>query len=379
MLKFYKYHDWVEGVIIEYICEKICDIDYSHIIKDIKDLTSVELFNQLLSTGLLYYLAQNPSDVAMEIINQNIEKIENSIDNKDVLFSKDVLLKSTLANLCYNTNDIAIDILEKYKKDIYEIQFKCLNHNTNNKAVELCKKETKIDMLYLSSNPSDAALDILCDNIDEISWCEFSSNSNDRAVELLKQNPEKIDWSYLSRNSNDKVYDWLRENPDKISWLDLLVNKNSRILGLYDDNMDKMKNHCWKILCENNCDKALEILEANQDKIHWDVLANNNNDKAIKLLSGNMEKLIGKVPSLAKNTNPKAFDLIMKKYINWPPFTAWLMSNPNIFVYNYEAIRQHMGDTWLPELLKYWHHPKNMHKWIQWGWDDCPDLDNFGL
>ena len=372
MLKIYKYHDWVENLLLS--------LNYDNEDINIGDLTSIELFKHPSNKGLLYYIATNPSDVAMEIINQHIGKIDNTID------SKGILLKSIIVYLCYNTNNNAIDILEKYVECIdkkYQSKFlntwDCLCQNTNNKAVELCKKTNNIDMFYLSGNSSDAALDILCDNIDEIDWTELSSNSNDRAVELLKQRPEKIVWSYLSRNSNDKVYDMLRENPDKISWLDLLVNKNSRILGLYHNNMDKMQDNYWNMLCENNCDKALEILEANEDRIDWNVLASNNNDKAIKILSENMDKI--RVELLVKNTNPKALDLIMimKNDIKSPTSIACLLSNPNIFTYNYEAIREHMKNTWLLDLLKYWHHPKNANKWFHWGWDDYPDFDNFGF
>lgn len=379
MLKFYKYRNWVENLFGDenYLFDEVgnfIDIDLTSITlfddnSYIRDLTSIKLFEK--DRWLFATLAQNPSDIAMAIINQHIGNLNNSMDKRDALF------KNTLINLCYNTNDIAIDILEKYEKYLSKNNWACLCFNTNNKGIELCKKNNNIDMFYLSSNRCETALDILCDNMDKIDWCELSSNENDRAIELLKQNPEKIDWSYLCRNSNDKVYDLLLENQGKISWIDLLVNKNSKILGLYDNNMDKMNDDYWIRLCENNCDKALKILEANQDKINWNVLASNNNDKAIKLLSENIDKIC--VEYLFENTNPKVLDLIMKKGIKNLTRIDGLIRNPNIFTYNYEAIKEHMKSTWLLDLLKYWHHPKSAYKWVGWGWDDYPDFDNFGL
>jgi vacuolar-type H+-ATPase subunit H len=358
MLKFYKYHDWIEKGIVDI---------FPYIHKENIDNMSSCVKQFIPNRNILYWLPLNPSDIAMNIINEDIQNI-----------NQEVLLISIVSDLCHNSNDNAVDILEKYEKYISKLMWRRLILMNSNKAVELCKKTNNIDMFYLSSNNSVSALDIICDNIDKVDWSELSSNTNDKAIALLKECPERIDWKYLSANTNNNVYDLLIENLEKISLHDLARNTNRKILSIIDNNMEKMDDECWEILCENTSDKALEILENNQNKINWNILAENNNDKAIKLLMTNLDKFDNW--HLYYNTNPKVFEFIIKENLFLPIWFKYLLqNNPNIFVYNYEAIREHMKNTWLTDLLKYWHHPKNTDKWKDWGWDDCPDLDNFGL
>jgi len=60
----------------------------------------------------------------------------------------------------------------------------------------------------------------------------------------------------------------------------------------------------WNYFSENNNENAIELLEANQDKIDWYWLSSNPN--AIKLLKLNIDK----VNSIYLSENPNAIELL---------------------------------------------------------------------
>lgn len=371
MFKFYKYND--------FILDRFSYLDHHFSIPFILQKNEIENFKRQHRYLLrapdyfiwpMLHLAKNPSEVAVSIIDEYIEILE--------MWESSLI--ETLLYLYYNKNSYATNILERYL-DRIRIQdtdwWTMINMRSNSKKeFELCKKYNKIDCFYLSYNCSDIAVEILYENQNEIDWVGLSMNTNDKSIKLLEENMEKIDWHSLSMNSNDKVYDLLKENEDKIVWDSLSLNKNNKVLTLLENNIDKINNQGWYWLSSNNSNKALEILEAHQDRIVWPDLAENDNDRAIELLRSNLDKI--QVHHLFPNTNPKAMDLIKQMGLYGCKNVRMLFENPNIFTYNYEAIKDHMKNTWLRDLLKYWHHPKNMNKWADWGWEDIPIFDDFG-
>lgn len=382
MLKFYKYHD--------FITDRFSYLDHHCSIPLILEKNEIENFKcqhaHLLNgpdyfIWPMFHLAKNPSEVALSIIDEYIEVLE-MWDNAII---------SGLSDLFYNTNSYATNIVERYidryldkinrhehRTDIYNkgwwgmVNVRC----NSKKIIELCKKYNKIDYYYLSSNSSDIALEILYENQKEIDWSGLSRNKNDKSIKLLEENMEKIDWHSLCINSNDKAYDLLIQHPDKIVWECLSLNTNDKMVGLLENNIDKISDDGWIMLSSNESNKALEILEANQDKINWPSLAENNNDRAIELLRSNLDKI--HVYDLFRNTNPKAMELIKQMGLYGCKNVRLLFENPNIFTYNYQAIKDHMKNTWLMDLLRYWYHPKNMNKWADWGWEDIPIFNEFG-
>lgn len=372
MLKFYKYHEWFINRLSYLDHDEYCSIPFilqKNEIVNFKHKYAHSLHGPHYFVWPLAHLAKNPSEVALYIIDEYIEILE----------MWNASLTNILSYLCYNTNGYAINILERYVDRIENNSWSMINIlSDSKKCMDLCKKYNKIDWFYLSCNCCDSALDLLWNNQNEIDWANLSMNKNDKAIKLLEENMEKIDWHYLSQNSNDKVYDLLMKNPDKISWEMLPRNKSDKVLSLYDigDNISKINSKGWNLLSLNNSNKALEILEANQDKIEWPNLAENDNDKAIELLRSNLDKI--EVHHLFINSNPKAIDLIKTMGLYGCKNVRRIFENPNIFTYNYEAIEDHMKNTWLNDLLKYWHHPKNVCKWADWGWDDIPVFDEFG-
>ena len=152
-------------------------------------------------------------------------------------------------------------------------------------------------------------------DIDKINWGSLSYNTN--AIELLKKNQDKIIWWKLSKNPN--AIELLKENQNKINWNVLSINPN-----------------------------AMSLLKENQDKINWMYLSLNSN--AIELLKENQEK------------------------IHWLEFSK----NPNIFTYDYIKLKENMKNSGIvEELMTVIFHPKNMDKWINWGFGEHQDFINF--
>ena len=89
---------------------------------------------------------------------------------------------------------------------------------------------------------------------------------------------------------------------------------------------------------------AINLLEQNIDKIDWMSLSMNPN--AIHLLEQNMQK------------------------INW----SNLSNNPSIFEYDWVAMRNRLG-LFKEELVAKQFHPKNMSKFVSWGFDEFDDLE----
>ncbi len=108
-------------------------------------------------------------------------------------------------------------------------------------------------------------------------------------------------------------------------------------------DIDKIE---WKTLSLNP--NAIELLKENQNKIDWFNLSRNPN--AIKLLKENQYKIC--LRSLSKN--------------------------PNIFNYDYKQMKENIKKSGIAEeLMAFIFHPKNMDKWINWGFIEHNDFMDF--
>ena len=145
-------------------------------------------------------------------------------------------------------------------------------------------------------------------------WIHFDNldldclSENINAIALLEQFPEKINYVCLSSNPN--AIHLLEQNMDKIDWSMLSMNPN-----------------------------AIHILEQNIDKIDWYRLSLNQN--TIHLLEKNIDKIV------------------------W----HMLSENPSIFEYDWVAMRNRMKLI-EEELVANRFHPKNMDKFVSWGFED---------
>lgn len=300
---------------------------------------NVYKFCDWVDLGYIDYssLCMNIHPMAMNIINNILSKNPNSY-------------KVDFNNLSMNESDDAVDILEKYPDNIGLI---CLAINKNPrvlKILETKKDDPEIiqDVFFstLSSNPS--AIELLKRNISSINYTFFSENES--AVDLLLENPSKIDWARFCLNSSDKALDYLEANPMKINWNYLCGNTNPRALFLIskylENNPENIEHFNWRILCENSTKEAIDLVkkyyELIKDKLDWWNLT--INPYAIDLIKENI-------------------DLINKIY------KSALFSNPCIFEYDYEFIRNRMN-IFKEELVEKVFHPKNYNKFIDWGYCD---------
>ena len=92
----------------------------------------------------------------------------------------------------------------------------------------------------------------------------------------------------------------------------------------------------------------MDLLNENQNKINWYFLSFNFN--AIELLKDNQDKIF------------------------WKEFSE----NPNIFTYDYKKMKETMKNSGIvEELMAVIFHPKNMNKWINWGFSEHEEFMNF--
>lgn len=142
------------------------------------------------------------------------------------------------------------------------------------------------------------------DKINENGWNALSRNTSPVAIQLIQDNIFKLDsncWCILSFNPS--AIELLEANPDKIYWEGLSQNPNA--INLLEANLDKVN---WNTLSRNP--NAIHILEANLDKVNWDMLSDNPN--AIHLLEANMDKIHWYIIS----KNPNAVHLIQDRLTN---------------------------------------------------------------
>jgi hypothetical protein len=130
----------------------------------------------------------------------------------------------------------------------------------------------------------------------------------------LRANINKIYWFGLSTNSHPDAVTLLRENPDKIHWGCLSYNTQPTALALLLENPEKID---WKYLSCNKHPDALEMLRKNSDKIDWSQLSTN--------------------PSIFHDEYPDICRAYFKDYVGF-------------------------------ELIARVWHPRNIHKFADWGY-----------
>ena len=200
-------------------------------------------------------------------------------------------------------------------------------------------RKDDVSRIRLSHNPG--AIHYLAQHVDLACWRELSSNPE--AIWLLAQYPENIDTFEFSRNP--KAVPYLERHLDKVDWSGLTLNPNPAAMALLEKHADLLPWHqkdstgfdhipCqW--LSENP--NSIAYFEKYPQHIKWEYLSKNPN--AVHLLEQNPDK------------------------IDWFRMCA----NPAIFEYDYQAMSQSRPFT--EELMQNRFHPKNMDKFINWGFE----------
>jgi ribosomal protein L24E len=218
--------------------------------------------------------------------------------------------------LCYNSNDEAIELLKDNPK---KINWSNLSRNINTKAIKLLKQNPKkIDWYNLSQNPNQEALKLLKENPKKISWSNLLINPNPEAIDLLKTNPdcEALLYDDLASNVSDKAIELLIENIDELTdfgWITLSYNTNSKAIQLLKNNLDKLKNN-YIVLSYNENPDIMELLKENQHLIYWHGLSDNSNIFKLdyEQMKKNFEPLAKEIIEAA--CYPNRIRRIMKQY-----------------------------------------------------------------
>ena len=218
--------------------------------------------------------------------------------------------------LCYNSNDEAIELIKENPK---KINWSNLSSNANIKAIELLKQNPKkIDWRQLSLNPNSEALKLLKENPKKISWSNLSINSNPEAIDLFKTNPdcESLVYDYLASNVSDKAIELLIENIDELTdfgWFTLSYNTNSKAIQLLKNNLDKLDDE-WQNLSYNKNPDIMDLLKEKQHLIFWDVLSDNPNIFQLdyEQMKKNFEPLAKEIIEVV--CHPNRIGRLMKQY-----------------------------------------------------------------
>ena len=134
-------------------------------------------------------------------------------------------------------------------------------------------------------------------------------------------------------------------------------NEINRILSRYGDSNelayfdDKFDQIHWTCLSLNTSDRAIELLEQNQDKIHWYNLSSNPN--ALEILIANPDN----IDWYYLSSNPNAIELL-KVNVNKINLDN-LSKNSAIFIYDYDFIKDKNKEL-NEEIIYKSLHPKRM-------------------
>jgi hypothetical protein len=191
-------------------------------------------------------------------------------------------------------NPDAISIIRKYPE---KMNWTALSKNSN--AIDILREKwEKEKILIKTKHPIYSLLKV--DYI--VSWDILSGNTGafdllEEKIQMEKDMPpheynllndkEKIDWGSLSENPEAVELLFLKENRDKIVWGSLSKNhsQNPKAIQLLKERVEyekrlkrrdrlKLSNKIdWASLSSNP--NAIDILEANQDKINWRILSLN--------------------------------------------------------------------------------------------------------
>jgi hypothetical protein len=329
------------------------------------------------------------------------------------------------SNLC--RNPCAISFLSE-PHNFYKINWNILSGNPNaiqliNNALE--QYPEKINWSQLSGNPG--AISLLERHIDKIDWLMLSGNPG--AISLLERHIDKIDWYRLS--GNPSAIALLEQYPDKINWVTL--SKNPEAIHLISNALEHHPEKInWHFLSMNY--KAIHLIEkelekpsetpsewGKSNKIDWGWLAENPNaihlirkkweqttDHTILLMiysrvckNPNLRQLLKEMPGINIDielfmlenarecdfwglfTNPNAIHLIceimQREKINRGGMESEAMipisSNPSIFTYDYDKMRARCL-IFKEDIIKNRFHPKNIHKFTSWGYEDFSDFED---
>ena len=209
---------------------------------------------------------------------------------------------------------------------------------------------TGINYDLLVANESSWAVRQMLEKKD---WTEFqlqtfSRNANDEAVDKLLSGEIPIHWYSFSANTNPRAVAHMAENLDKVSWA--VLNGNSSAGKLLTDK------NIGRLICSNESDEAMEILDRNPKYIDLYLLVSNPRAMNILHKHGYIREIESSATSLvlnnlAKNTSPEAIKLLTDNLAHFQWREIWKNSSPAAF----ELIWACFTDTWKKKYCNFVH------------------------
>lgn len=216
-----------------------------------------------------------------------------------------------------NLNPHAIKVLQQHPEWVNASE---LARNTSHEAIDL-QKTLRYPLYHyqralcyhpmtiLDTYLQDPRLKFTGDDL-------FFLSSNARAVPYLQRHPDLIRWIPLSKNP--EALDLLEANPEKIEFMYLSSNSNPRAVALLRNNLERVD---WNFLSMNPCNEALDLLLEHPDKIKYGWLTYNTNPRAIDLLRSQPVEQIH-WSGLSGNPCNNALEILAenKTHIDWTLF-----------------------------------------------------------
>lgn len=211
---------------------------------------------------------------------------------------------------------------------------------------------TEINYDLLAANEATWAVRRMLGKKDwtEFQFQEFSRNANEEAVDKLISGEIPIHWHSFSANTNIRAVAHMEENLDKVCWSILNGNSSAGRL-LNDKNIDRM-------ICANESDEAMEILDRNPKYIDLYLLVSNPNPRVIDILR--KHKRIRDIEcsptslilnNLAKNTNASAIKMLTDNLENFQWREIWSNPSPAAF----DLIWACFTNTWKEKYCRFVH------------------------
>lgn len=245
-------------------------------------------------------LSANESYAAVNLLLENPDKIDfvvfsgNSNSKAVKLLLTQFQHQIDIPMLCSNTDPNAIAYLSQLLAEFKTLSGAniaplCTNFVTH-------KFLTKICWGTLSSNPSDEALDLLFANPDKIDLEAMCWNTNPRAIAYVRQQRQLkdvtiIDWKALSTNQSDAAVQMLQENEDNIDWWFICMNRNDKAIEMIASKRQHPARCQWNLLSSNASDIAIRILRANLEHVDLHNLSYNRNEAVVELLEAKMRMM----------------------------------------------------------------------------------------
>lgn len=236
----------------------------------------------------------------------------------------------------------------------------------------------KIDWYYASANP--CALDIIPKlQLKGLNWFQLAYNTSPEAIRLLEENPSKICGYAIAGNPSaiSIILRYYKKHPirlPRIRFEHLAANPHPEIIGHISQEMDEFLQFAdeeeritfWEQLSRNPSEEAAKILEKNIDQITWYSFSRHSNPTALRIIAANMDKVC--MYGLSKNPSIEAMRLFLGA--DGCHERVQIYKNPNIYTYNYDAMRRDALHAALREEFMAWYwSPSRVSKYLENGGD----------